>query len=152
MSPSPPHYWIGVAARAHVQAGAAGGFIMFAHGRHDAIARVQPGDWFVYYSPTHIMGVPDSLRRFTAIGQVLPGAPMAAIMGAADTGWRRPARFIAGHDADIYPLLPQLAFVANPGHWGMYFRKSLFKVSGADFMVIAQAMGAGEQIGNGDAR
>ena len=141
-----PNHWIGVAARAHVMAGVAEGFVMFAHGKHSAVKQVQPGDWFAYYSPTQTMGGIDTVRRFTAIGQVLPGEPVAMQMGPDATGWRRGAKFLDAQDADIYLLLPQLSFVTNPSHWGMYFRKSLFKVGVADFRRIAEAMGVRDTI------
>ena len=141
MSVDAPKHWIGVAARAHVQVGVAEGFVMFAHGKHSAVKQVQPGDWFAYYSPAHTMGGTDTVRRFTAIGQVLPGEPAEMLMGVDGTGWRRSARFLAAQEADIYLLLPQLSFVTNPSHWGMFFRKSLFRVEAGDFAVIAEAMG-----------
>lgn len=146
MSVEAPNHWIGVAARAHVMVGVEQGFVMFAHGKHGAVKQVQPGDWFAYYSPTQTLGATDTIRRFTAIGQVLPGEPAEMQMTADATGWRRSARFLDGQEADIYLLLPQFSFVTNPGHWGMYFRKSLFKVGAADFTLIAEAMGVGDQI------
>lgn len=143
---SAPAHWIGVAARAHVMVGVEQGFVMFAHGKHSAVRQVQPGDWFVYYSPTETLGAADTVRRFTAIGQVLPGEPMQMQMGVDDTGWRRAARFLDAREADIYLLLPQLSFVTNPSHWGMYFRKSLFRVEAGDFALIAEAMDVRDQI------
>ncbi|MDB5587944.1 MAG: hypothetical protein JWP26_2914 [Devosia sp.] len=141
-----PTHWIGVAARGHVVVGVAEGFVMFAHGKHSAVKQVQPGDWFVYYSPTQTLGKADAVRRFTAIGQVLDGEPVQMQMGVDDTGWRRSARFLTAQEADIYLLLPQLSFVTNPSHWGMYFRKSLFRVEAGDFAPIAEAMGVGDLI------
>ena len=141
-----PAHWIGVAARAHVMVGVAEGFVMFAHGKHSAVKQVQPGDWFVYYSPTETLGKADAVRRFTAIGQVLPGEPETMQMTADSTGWRRSAKFLDAQEADIYLLLPQLSFVTNPSHWGMYFRKSLFRVEAGDFALIAEAMGVAKQI------
>ena len=38
------------------------------------------------------------------------------------------------------------SFVTDRSHWGMYFRKSLFKVSEGDFALIADAMGVGDAI------
>lgn len=143
---SAPAHWIGVAARGHVMVGVAEGFVMFAHGKHSAVKQVQPGDWFVYYSPTQTLGKTDAVRRFTAIGQVLEGEPVQMQMGMDDTGWRRAARFLDAQEADIYLLLPQLSFVTNPAHWGMYFRKSLFRVEAGDFALIAEAMGVGDLI------
>jgi hypothetical protein len=146
-----PSHWIGVAALAHVMGGVAGGFVMFAHGKHSAVKQVQPGDWFAYYSPTQTLGAKDTVRRFTAIGQILPGEPVATQMGAHDSGWSRTARFLPSQEADIYLLLPQFSFVTDPSHWGMYFRKSLFRVEAGDFALIAEAMGVRDQIyQNGD--
>jgi len=135
-------HWIGVAARDHVDQGVAGGFCMFAHGKHTAAKRLAPGDRFAYYAPMTGMGVGEMVRAFVAIGEILDMPPVQHSMGEAGTGWGRSARYFAGHQADIYPLLGQLSFVTNPAHWGMYFRKSLFKIDGDDFGLIAHAMGA----------
>jgi len=145
-----PTCWIGVVARSHVMAGAAGGFVMFAHGKHTAAQRVQPGDVFAYYSPTETLGGADKVRRFTAIGRILPGEPQTTQMTPEVTGWQRRAEYWASAEADIYPLLPQLSFITDPGHWGMYFRKSLFTVAAADFSTIADAMGVGAHFKLGD--
>lgn len=141
-----PAYWIGVVASAHVAIGRADGIVMFAHGDHSAAKRVQPGDWFAYYSPTQTLGGKDAVRRFTAIGVIEPGEPEQVLMAPEATGWRRRARYLEAQDADIYLLLPQLSFVTNPSHWGMYFRKSLFGIGREDFLRIATAMGVGDHI------
>jgi hypothetical protein len=130
-----------VAAKDHVEMGVAGGFCMFAHGKHTAVRRLTPGDRFTYYSPMTGMGAGETVRAFTAIGEILPGEPEAHQMGAVGTGWRRAARYFGAQDAGIYLLLPQLSFVTNQSHWGMYFRRSLFAVKRPDFELIAEAMG-----------
>jgi hypothetical protein len=127
-------HWIGVAAGKHVAIGVKDGFAMFAHGRHEAAKRVQPGDWVAYYSPRDGMNEGAELRAFTAIGQALPG-------DAAE--WWLDAR-----PADIYPLLDKFSFVKDRQHWGMYFRKSLFKIDGGDFALIAAAMGVDKEFGS----
>ncbi|MCR6671085.1 EVE domain-containing protein [Devosia ginsengisoli] len=139
-----PTCWIGVAAAAHVRVGRQQGFVMFAHGKHSAVKRLQPGDAFAYYSPTETLGGKDAVRRFTAIGTIAEGAPgPSAVMGATEA-WMRRAHYLDAQEADIYLLLPQLDFVSDPAHWGMYFRKSLFSVSAADFSRIAAAMSVGQ--------
>lgn len=145
-----PTCWIGVAARAHVKLGEADRFVMFAHGIHSAVKQLRPGDWFAYYSPTETLGGKDAVRRFTAIGTIDDGEPVAMLMTVDVTGWRRGATYLEAQEANIYPLLPQFRFVTNPSHWGMYFRKSLFKVDAADFSLIADAMGVGRQFNLGD--
>jgi len=147
---STPTCWIGVAARAHVMVGRREGFVMFAHGAHAAVKRLNPGDWFAYYSPTETLGGKDSVRRFTAIGRIADSAPEPTQMMGAEEAWLRRAHYLPAQEADIYLLLPQLDFVTDPSHWGMYFRKSLFKTSFADFSRIADAMGIGSQFNLGD--
>lgn len=134
-------YWIGVAAAAHVRVGIEGGFAMFAHGRHDAVKRVAPGDWVAYYSPREGMKEGAELRAFTAIGQALEGGPREREMMAGTTGWSRPMRWLPSRPASIYPLLDRFSFIEDRGHWGMYFRKSLFSVPREDFTLVAEAMG-----------
>jgi hypothetical protein len=143
--------WIGVAAAAHVRVGRQQGFVMFAHGKHSAVKQVQPGDWFAYYSPTETLGGKDPVRRFTAIGTIAEGEPEPnGVMGNHTEAWMRRAHYQDAEEADIYLLLPQLSFVQDPAHWGMYFRKSLFKTSPQDFSLIAGLMGVGHQFQFGD--
>ena len=141
-------YWIGVAAGNHVAIGVKDGFAMFAHGRHEAARRVQPGDWVAYYSPREGMNEGAELRAFTAIGQALPGDAAERQMLPGVTGWYRRMQWLDATPADIYPLLDKLSFVKDRQHWGVYFRKSLFKVDGGDFALIADAMGVGREFGS----
>jgi hypothetical protein len=129
-----PSCWIGVAAAAHVRVGREQGSVMFA-----------------YYSPTETLGGKDAVRRFTAIGTIADGTPeLSPVMGAGIEAWSRRAHYRDAQEADIYPLLPQLDLVTDPGRWGMYFRKSLFSVSASDFSRIADAMGVGQTFTFGD--
>jgi hypothetical protein len=141
-------HWIGIAAGKHVAAGVEGGFAMFAHGRHEAAKRVLPGDWVTYYSPREGMNAGAELRAFTAIGIVLPGEAAEREMAPGQTGWYRRMRWLDARPADIYPLLDRFSFVTDRRHWGMYFRKSLFKVGEKDFALVAEAMGAGDEFRN----
>lgn len=146
-----PTCWIGVAAASHVRVGRQQGFVMFAHGKHSAVRQLQPGDAFAYYSPTETLGGKDAVRRFTAIGVIADGEPEPSnVMGGTVEAWSRRATYFDAQEADIYLLLPQLDFVTDQSHWGMYFRKSLFKASAADFSRIADAMGVGQHFQFGE--
>jgi EVE domain-containing protein len=134
-------HWIGVAAGKHVAAGKAEGFAMFAHGDHAAAKRLDTGDWVAYYTPREGMKEGAELRAFTAIGRVLPGGAEQREMGAGRSGWMRRMKWLDSRDAGIYPLLDRLSFIRDRQHWGMAFRKSLFKVAEPDFRLIAHAMG-----------
>lgn len=144
---SEPRFWIGVVAGDHVAKGVAGGFCMFSHGEEKAIARLSVGDGFAYYSPMSGMKTGETLRAFTAIAIVEDGPLTSQSMGMLDdgreaVGTSRPARYLNARPASIYPLLADFSFVKNQSHWGMYFRKSLFEISRADFLLIAAAMKA----------
>jgi len=146
-----PTCWIGVAAAAHVRVGRAQRFVMFAHGKHSAVRQLQPGDAFAYYSPTETLGGKDAVRRFTGIGTIDDAEPeLTNVMGGSVEAWSRRATYLDAQEADIYLLLPQLDFVTDPSHWGMHFRKSLFKTKPADFSRIAEAMGVGQHFQFGD--
>ena len=138
---SEARHWIGVASKEHVLRGVAGGFCMFAHGKHEAVKRVQPGDWIVDCSPRTALDGGDEVRAFTALGQVAEAEPYQAEMAPGRSGWRRDVRYLPGRDADIYPLLPKLSFIKDPSHWGLAFRRGLFWVAREDFAVVAKAMG-----------
>lgn len=140
-----PRCWIGVAAARHVRIAVESRFAMFAHGRHSAALRTQPGDWVAYYSPREGMNEGAEVRAFTAIGRILPGEPREQQMTAAgDMGWQRNAEWLRAESADVYPLLDRFSFVRDRGHWGMYFRKSLFSIEPVDFALVAAAMGVGD--------
>jgi hypothetical protein len=135
-------HWIGIAAAAHVRIAVADGFAMFSHGRHDAVAKVQPGDRVAYYSPREGLKEGAEVRAFTAIGTVADGPVGERAMLYGMTGAYRRADWLKqARPADIYPLLDRFSFVTNRSHWGMYFRKSLFRIPAGDFALIADAMG-----------
>jgi hypothetical protein len=135
-------YWIAVVPKVHVERGVAGSFAMFAHGRHDAVQRVRPGEWLAYYSPRTLLAGGEEIRAFTAIGRFADREPYETEMGAGRTGWRRDILYESkARDASVYPLLDELSFIRDRAHWGLFFHRSLFSVPRDDFALIAVAMG-----------
>jgi hypothetical protein len=126
-------YWIGVATGNHV-AGRGQGRLR--HVRAWPACGGQEG-------PAGRLG-----HLFTAIGQVQPGEAAEREMLPGMTGWYRRMRWLDARQADIYPLLDKFSFVTNRQHWGMYFRKSLFKVEENDSALVAEAMGVGNEFRN----
>lgn len=135
-------YWIGVASRDHVGRGLAGGFAQLCHGKAGALARMQPGDGLVYYSPREQFDGNTPCQCFTAIGIVQPRPPYQVTMAPDFTPWRRDIAFVAANPAPIRPLLPRLACIPDPQHWGQAFRFGVLQISVGDFALIASAMGA----------
>jgi hypothetical protein len=139
---SATRYWIAVVPKSRVALCVAGGFAMFAHGRHQAVKRVRPGDWLAYYSPRTERNGGPQVRAFTAIGRIAAREPYEAEMGAGQVGWRRDIAYRReAREADVYPLLDALGFITDRAHWGLVFHRSLFSVPREDFRRIAQAMG-----------
>jgi hypothetical protein len=137
-----PRCWIAVVPKVGVERCLAGGFAMFAHGRHDAVKRTSGGEWLVYYSPRTLLKGGEEIRAFTAIGKFTEREPYEAEMTPGRVGWRRDCAFEKGaHEADVYPLLDELSFIRDRTHWGLFFHRSLFSVSRDDFARIAAAMG-----------
>jgi hypothetical protein len=141
-NPQVPRYWIAVIPKSRVELAIAGGFAMFAHGRHDAVKRTSPGEWLAYYSPRTLLAAGDEVRAFTAIGRFTKREPYEAEMGAGRVGWRRDIAWERqAREAGVYPLLDELSFIRDRAHWGLFFHRSLFSVPREDFALIAAAMG-----------
>ncbi|TDD51274.1 EVE domain-containing protein, partial [Kribbella antibiotica] len=90
--------WLGVVSADHTDRAVAGGFIQLNHGKRPNVARLNPGDGFVIYSPTQQYGSKIPLRAFTALGVVADEPPYQAApmsMGAHGTvsPWRRTITF-----------------------------------------------------------
>ena len=135
-------YWIAVASAEHVRRGRKDGFMQVNHGKAAPLRRVKPGDGIVYYSPTTILGEKDGLQAFTAIGTVREGEPYQGDMGAGFTPFRR--------DVDWATAKKRRSSRCSTG-WtsppasrtgATSFALACFRVSAADFALIAQAMGA----------
>lgn len=141
--------WIAVACAEHVARGRAGGFMQVCHGKAGPLKRIQPGDRVVYYSPARQMRGSDGLRSFTAIGEVLPGAPYAFDMGGGFVPWRRDVRWLAATPAPIAPLLDELAFSAGRRNWAAPLRFGLVAIEAGDTARIAAAMGVPAHALNG---
>jgi hypothetical protein len=137
-----PRYWIGVASRDHVRAGIEGGFCQLCHGKQAQIRRLAPGDRIIYYSPRAEMRAGEPVQAFTAIGEVLDGAPYPFDMGNGFVPTRRDVRFFEAREAPIRPLLESLAFTRGRRSWGYAFRRGAFEIGADDFAIIAAAMDA----------
>lgn len=134
-------YFIGVACLNHVQRGVAGGFAQLGHGKKTGLARLDIGDWLIYYSPRTEMKSGDVLQAFSAIGQVI--GEIHQVSG--DCPYRRDVAFRQASLAPIKPLISQLSFVKDPQRWGYPFRVGQLEIVKTDFDLIAGAMLTGLQ-------
>ncbi|HEU4407442.1 MAG TPA: EVE domain-containing protein [Polyangiaceae bacterium] len=137
----PARAWVGVVSYEHVRRGVAGGFAQLCHGRRAPLARMNEGDWLVYYSPRVSLGGGDALRAFTAIGRVRGGPAYAFDMGGGFVPFRRDVSYVPSEPVPLARLAPALRFVREPG-WGLKARRGHFEIELDDLRVIAAAMGA----------
>jgi predicted RNA-binding protein len=137
---SQTRYWIGVAARDHVQVGVQGGFCQLCHGKSNPLKRMSPGDWIVYYSPRSAFKDGESVQSFTALGQILAGEPYLFDMGNNFVPHRRDVSFVEVQETPIRPLLEDLSFIKNKQSWGYVFRFGLLEIPENDFQAITAAM------------
>ena len=139
-----PRYWIAVIPKSRVELAVAGGFAMFAHGRHDAVKRTSAGDWLAYYSPRTMLNAGDEVRAFTAIGRFTDREPYEAEMSAGRVGWRRD---IAWREESARCRTSIRSSTSSPSsrtaqHWGLFFHRSLFSVTRDDFATDRRGDGA----------
>ena len=137
-----PHYWMGVVHRDHALRGVSQGIAQTNHGARFGVARMRPGDGFVFYSPKDVYPDGNSLRAFTAIGIVAPGE-----VWQADTGDFRPWRRKVDWDesataAPITPMLDVLELTRGIRNWGLQLQKGHLALTEHDFRIIAHEMGA----------
>lgn len=131
--------WLGVVSRLHVMRGVAGGFAQVCHGKAQPLRKMQPGDIFIYYSPTVEMnGRP--LKAFTAIGIIADDEVFQFDMGDGFVPFRRRVRYAEAKEVALDTLRSQLDLCADPS-WGMILRRGLVPLSPGDMYTIASAMG-----------
>ena len=140
-------YWIGIAAKDHVDAAIAGSFAQVNHGNAAPLERVRAGDGLLFYSPRVAYPNGEPLQAFTAIGRIRTGKIYQGTMDADFQPFRIDVDYLTSHPAPIKPLIAELSFIRSKAHWGAAFRFGMRRVPEADFALIAGAMGCSlEQI------
>jgi hypothetical protein len=143
----PPRAWVGVVSRAHVVRGVAGGFAQLCHGRRGPLARMQAGDWLVYYSPRTDFPDGPPLRAFTAIGRVVGERAYAVDMGGGFVPYRLDIAYLkAVREVPIREVAAGLEFITGRANWGMLARRGHFEIGTSDLHRIGAAMGAGAEL------
>lgn len=141
---SGPRAWIGVVSLAHVERGVAGGFAQVCHGKQGPLMRMQPGDWFIYYSPATEMRVGLPLRAFTAIGKVCERAVYRFDAGDGLSFFRRDIDYFVAKQAPLQSVASALHFTRAGSNWGMLARRGHFEIDTHDCQLIAHAMGVAD--------
>ena len=122
--------------------GVKGGFAQLSHGKQAPLARMNVGDWLVYYSPR--VDYPDGapLRAFTALGRIVGKRVYTFDMGGGFIPYRRDVAYVKNaREVPLEDVAAELEFT-HRGNWGMLARRGHFEMTLADLRTIAAAMGA----------
>lgn len=131
--------WLGVVCADHVTRGVQLGIAQTNHGRRTGIARMRPGDWFVYYSPHQSLRRHSPLQAFTAIGRVEEGDIWQADEGTFKP-WRRRVAYLPGTGSvPLADLRAVLDLTASPT-WGHQLRRGLVPLTAHDVSQVHHAM------------
>jgi hypothetical protein len=129
-------YWVTVVSKDHIMNGVKGGFMQANHGKRAPLARMQKGDWVVFYSPKIEYSGNEKCQAFTAIGTVIDEEIYEYKMSDDFIPYRRNIEFYECKDAPIAPLIERLSFIENKKSWGFIFRFGFFQIPQEDFELI----------------
>ena len=132
-------YWLGVVSRDHVRRGVELGIAQIGHGKRAGLARMEPGDWLIYYSPRPSLQSREPLKAFTAIGEVCGEELWQADEGSFKPWRRRVSYDAAATETPLSELSGSLELTSDP-HWGYQLRRGLIDLSEHDFHLISGAM------------
>ena len=132
-------YFIIVASHDHVKKGVQEGFAQANHGKKSQLARMEKGDWVIYYSSKETPeGKP--CQKFTSIGTVTDNEPYQGIMSSEFQPWRRDIDYRNCREVEVKPLLDDLTFIQNKQKWGFPFMRGFLEINQQDFELIAGKM------------
>jgi predicted RNA-binding protein len=135
------HFWLNTISLNHVKLGVEGGFTQANHGSPYNLKRMQKGDGIVFYSPREKMNGKISVQEFTALGFVTDEEPYHVIQNDTFYPFRRNIAFEKVVPVSIRPLIEKLSFIQDKQKWGFIFRRGMFEIPEADFMLVSKALG-----------
>lgn len=101
-------------------------------------------DWVIFYSPRQTYAGNESLKAFTAIGQVKDEELYQYKMTENFIPYRRNVTYYRCNETPIIPLINDLDFIGNKKAWGYKFRFGFFEIGEEDFEQIRFEMMTGE--------
>ncbi|MBA2698034.1 MAG: EVE domain-containing protein [Nocardioidaceae bacterium] len=131
--------WLGVVSRDHVRRGVQLGIAQIGHGKRSGLAKMQRGDWLVYYSPRASLSGNEPVKAFTALGEIVDDE-----VWQADEGdflpWRRAVAYQkSAVDVPVADVAAALELTSSPS-WGYRLRRGIVALTDADFETIRRAM------------
>ncbi|HQZ00660.1 MAG TPA: EVE domain-containing protein [Propionicimonas sp.] len=139
---SQTRFWVSTVSLDQVARNVGGGYIQANTEARTRLARLRRGDRIVFYSPRQSHPDGEPLQQFTACGTVVGAEPYEARVADGSRPWRLGVRFAECEAVPVRPMLSALGFVTDPVHWGMLFRRGMFRIGPGDFDRIAAAMQA----------
>ncbi|HUQ84779.1 MAG TPA: EVE domain-containing protein [Candidatus Limnocylindrales bacterium] len=133
-------YFIGIVSKEHVMLGVKMGIAQIGHGKRSGLARMQKGDWIIYYSPKIALDSKIPLKAFTALGQMRDDDIYQVEESPTFKPFRRKVKYEKVKDAPITPLIEKLIFIKNKKSWDYVFRFGLVEIPKEDFDLISNTM------------
>jgi hypothetical protein len=131
--------WLGVASADHVARAVELGIAQIGHGKRGGLARLQAGEWLVYYSPRVGFAASEPLRAFTALGRVADAELYQADEGSFKP-WRRRVDYERGASQVALGSLAERLELTQAPNWGYRLRRGLVELGAGDLELIRAAM------------
>ncbi|QIK63559.1 EVE domain-containing protein [Leucobacter viscericola] len=132
--------WLGVVSAAHVRRAHSLGIVQVNHGKRAPLARMNPGDPFIYYSSVEELGDTTPLRMFTAFAKIEDGEIWQSDEGCFKP-FRRRAEYLETRAVPLAEVKPLLHLTSGP-NWGYQLRRGLVPLDAHDIAILREAMGA----------
>jgi hypothetical protein len=142
VSATDQRFWINTVSLDHVEAAIAGGFTQANHGANTQLRQPRRGDEMIFYSPRTRLRGGEPVRQFTAWATVTGDKPYQAHVSDDFHPWRLTVQFHPCRRVEAKPLVGELSFITDPDHWGLPFRRGLFRIPQRDFKIITLLMTA----------
>ena len=130
--------WLAVVSAAHVRRGRMLGIVQVNHGKRPGLARMNPGDVVVYYSPVEERGDTVPLRMFTAWGTIADDEIWQADEGDF-TPFRRRANYADTRPVPLSAIGDRLHLTSTP-NWGYQLRRGLLPLDEHDTDLLREAL------------
>ncbi|OGB86274.1 hypothetical protein A3J41_02735 [candidate division TM6 bacterium RIFCSPHIGHO2_12_FULL_38_8] len=131
-------YWVCNAAQEHVHIVQKKGYTQVNMGPREPLAKMNVGDWILYYSPTiYFEEACESCQQFTGIASVTDTRIYPQGNRQPDH-WRRNVEFFECTPHHPSEFIGKVSFLPKDTDWKKILQKPIFEISREDFAIIAQ--------------
>lgn len=136
----PTKFWVVVTSRDHALDGLSAAVVQVNHGKLGPLKRMSAGDKILFYAGKAIYGQKELCQRFVALATLADDKIFQYEVTEKFKPYRRQAVYQDINEAEIRPLIEQLAFIKDKEKWGYIFRTGFFEINKHDFDLVASHM------------